>query len=442
MSQADLISGIQDVDCNASYFDQPVSRRGTDSDKWDDEAGPGELPMTIADMDFRTSPAIIDALTKKVETGVFGYEVPGDDYYNAVAGWMSRRHGFTPQREWMCFVTGVVPAISSLVRHMSNLGDNVLLLTPIYNIFFNSILNNGRHALTSQLVYDRQKRSYSINWADLEAKMADPLTTLMIVCNPHNPIGFVLEPEDLARMVRLAANHHVTIISDEIHGDLVLRGEDYTPLLSLPEPLRHNVIELVSPSKTFNVAALHAATAIIADEGLRERAVRGFNQDEIAEPNLAAIPGTIAAYTKSDKWYRALLSYLKANVEHTEQFLASSIPQLVPVHLAATYLVWIDCSDLFDSNPLTSQECADLENRSAGFTASEHDALSRPLGRTDVLCSFIRQKTGLIVTPGRVYGAGGDFIRMALACPRAQVDDALDRLARGVEQWKQTHPAR
>jgi cystathionine beta-lyase len=439
MSQNESVSHIDDVACDASYFDQPVSRRGTDSDKWDEEAQPGELPMTIADMDFRTSPAIIHALENKVKTGVFGYEVPGDDYYNAVAGWMSRHHGFEPPRSWMHFVTGVVPAISSLVRHISNVGDNVLLLTPVYNIFFNSILNNGRHALASPLVYDRAHRSYAIDWADLEQKMADPLTTLMIVCNPHNPIGFVLEPEDLARIVRLAANHHVTIISDEIHGDLVLRGEDYTPLLSLPDPLRHNVIELVSPSKTFNVAALHAATAIIADEGLRQKAVRGFNQDEIAEPNLAAIPGTIAAYTRSDHWYSALKLYLKANVEHVEHFLATSIPELVPVQLAATYLLWIDCADLLDRYPLTSQEWKAIGGQTSRFTVNQHDALSHPLGRTDALCVFIRQKTGLIVTPGSTYGAGGDFIRMALACPRRQVDDALQRLKTAVDQWKATH---
>lgn len=409
-------------------FDTPLNRRGTDSTKW--AVGPGELPMTIADMDFRTAPEIIDALEKKVASGVFGYEWPGDDYFSAVQQWEAKRHSWRPPKEWMVFTTGVVPALSSLVRHLSNPGDNVLVQTPVYNIFFNSIANNGRHPLANELSYNPSSHNYSINWEDLENRLADPLTTLMILCNPHNPIGKVWEPEELARLVRLAEKHHVTIISDEIHGDLVLCGEDITPILSLPPQLRHNTIALVSPSKTFNLAALHAATMIVADEGLRQRATRGLNCDEVAEPNLVAIPGTIAAYTKGGAWLDALKKYLLGNVEFVEDYLAQNIPQIVPVHLGATYLMWLDCSQA------VAQTLPATARKDARYIADDEDALATRPGATDGFATFIRKQTGLILTPGSTYhGNGGRFLRIALACPRAQVEDAMCRLKKATNLW-------
>lgn len=410
-------------------FDTPVDRRGTDSVKWD--VRPGELPMTIADMDFRTAPEIVDALQKKVATGVFGYEWPGDDYFSAVSDWEASRHGWQAPKEWMVFTTGVVPALSSLVRHLSNPGDNVLVQTPVYNIFFNSIANNGRHPLANPLAYDPVSHTCSVDWEDLEEKLADPLTTLMILCNPHNPVGKVWEPEELARLVRLAEQHHVVIVSDEIHGDLVLRGEDTTPILSLPAPLRHNTIALVSPSKTFNLAALHAATMIVADEGLRQKAERGLNCDEVAEPNLVAIPGTIAAYRQGGPWLDALKNYLLGNVEYVEDFLAHNMPGIVPVRLGATYLMWLDCSAVLGKKVADEAAAAD-----ASYDADDHDALAVRPGASDAFASFIREKTGLIVTPGTAYhGDGGRFLRLAVACPRAQVEDAMGRFKKAYDLW-------
>ncbi len=409
-------------------FDTPVQRRGTDSVKWD--VKPGELPMTIADMDFRTAPEIVNALREKVETGVFGYEWPGDDYFQAVSDWQAARHDWKAPTQWMVFTTGVVPALSSLVRHLSNPGDNVLVQTPVYNIFFNSIANNGRHPLASPLAYDRSAHTYSVDWQDLEEKLADPLTTLMILCNPHNPVGKVWEPEELAKLVRLAEKHHVVIISDEIHGDLVLRGEPMTPILSLPQPLRHNTIALVSPSKTFNLAALHAATMIVADEGLRQKAERGLNCDEVAEPNMVAIPGTIAAYTKGGAWLDALNKYLLGNVEYVEKTLAEKMPGIVPVRLGATYLMWLDCSQI-----VAGQRQATLQ-ADAAHDADTAEALATRPGATDALAAFIREQTGLILTPGSAYhGNGGDFLRLAVACPRAQVEDAMRRLTTAYDMW-------
>ena len=409
-------------------FDTPVDRRGSDSTKWD--VRPGELPMTIADMDLRTAPEIVSALEKKVRTGVFGYEWPGKDYFEAVSDWEASQHDWKAPIDWMVFATGVVPAISSLVRHLSNPGDNVLVQTPVYNIFFNSIANNGRHPLANPLAYDPRSHEYGIDWQDLESKLADPLTSLMILCNPHTPTGMTWEPEDLARLVRLAEQHHVVIVSDEIHGDLVLRGEPMTPILSLPPQLRHNTIALVSPSKTFNLAALHAATMIVADEGLRQKAERGLNCDEAAEPNLVAIPGTIAAYAQGGPWLAALKKYLLENVEYVEGFLKQNMPRIVPVHLGATYLMWLDCSGVI------GRQEEQTAQRDAAYDSDTQEALSVRPGATDAFAAFIREKTGLIVTPGSAYhGNGGRFLRIALACPRAQVEDAMRRFKKAYDLW-------
>ena len=415
-------------------FDNPVKRRHHNWAKW--EVADNELPMTIADMDLPTSPQIVQALHDKVASATYGYEVIPQEYYEAVQGWLTRHHRFTPPLEWMSFATGVIPALSSLIRTLTTVGDNVLMLTPVYNIFFNSAANNGRHPLASPLDYDSASHTYSINWADVEKKMALARTTMMVVCNPHNPSGLVPEPEDLAHIVRLARQYGVIVVSDEVHGDMLWDDTlDYTPILSLPEPLRGNVIELISPSKTFNCAATHACTVLIADPNLRAHAVRGFNNDEIAEPNLTAVPASIAAYRDSDEWYAAMLSYVRANIELVNDTLAREMPLITPVKMAATYLPWLDCTDLFAAHPGSP-----VSSVSPDYQSTEVEALDRPHTVSDEFTAFIRQTSGLLVNPGGEYfGNGATFIRMAVACPRHQVEDALARLKRSYDLWCEQH---
>lgn len=302
----------------------------------------------------------------------------------------------------MRFATGVIPSITASVNHLSHTGDNVLLMEPVYNTFYNSILNSGRHALASQLKYDCSTYTYSVDWDDLEEKMSNPLTTLMILCNPHNPTGYVWSRDELMRIIKLAQKYGVIVISDEIHGDLVLKGPDYTPTFSLPEEYRQNLVTLVSTSKTFNVAALHAATGIVANPILREHFTRAINKYEVAEPNLLAIPGTIAAYTQGADWLHQLKKYLLDNREYLEQFISDNLPQLHVVPGTATYLVWIDVSEVTkDSNALAQK---------------------------------IRQETGLIINPGTYYhGNGNEFIRINIAYPLAQIKDGLTRLAKAIK---------
>lgn len=381
-------------------FDTILDRQHTNSEKWD--VKPGELPMTTADMDFKTAPEIMQAMKDKINAGAFGYEYPSQEYFDAVAHWYKIEHNAEAQTSWMRFATGVIPSITASVNHLSHTGDNVLLMEPVYNTFYNSILNSGRHALASQLKYDRSTYTYSVDWDDLEEKMSNPLTTLMILCNPHNPTGYVWSRDELMRIIKLAQKHGVIVISDEIHGDLVLKGPDYTPTFSLPKEYRQNLVTLVSTSKTFNVAALHAATGIVANPILREHFTRAINKYEVAEPNLLAIPGTIAAYTQGADWLHQLKKYLLDNREYLEQFISDNLPQLHVVPGTATYLVWIDVSEVTkDSNALAQK---------------------------------IRQETGLIINPGTYYhGNGNEFIRINIAYPLAQIKDGLTRLAKAIK---------
>ncbi|MDQ7938182.1 MalY/PatB family protein [Lactiplantibacillus sp. WILCCON 0030] len=383
-------------------FETVIDRRHTNSAKWNVQ--PGELPMWIADMDFQTAPAITAALKKRAAFGVFGYEEIPTAYYEAVADWWATEHHFRPQVDWLMFCTGVVPAISSIVRKMTTPGDNILVQAPVYNIFYHSIENNGRHTLSSDLV--EQDGQYQIDFKDLEQKLADPLTTMMILCNPQNPIGIVWSREILQRLGELALKHHVLVLADEIHCDLTLNGHDYTPFSSLSAPVAANSISCVSPSKTFNVAALHAATLIMPDQTIRERVSRGVNNDELAEPNSFAIPGSLAAYQEGHAWVAALRTKIAANQRQLQQFIAAELPSVKVIEAQATYLIWLDISAVAtDANDLAT---------------------------------FIRAKTGLFLSAGDVYrGNGSHFLRINIACPTAELTDGLQRLQAGIDAYQQ-----
>ncbi|MDF7639409.1 PatB family C-S lyase [Lactobacillus sp. ESL0791] len=374
-------------------FTTIVSRRNTNSAKWD--VGKNELPMSLADMDFRAAPEIVTAMQAKVNLGVFGYENIPEDYYQAVINWYQTQHHAQIKREWLLYANGVIPALSSLVRWATNIGDNILVQAPVYDIFFHSIENNGRHTLSSDLAYDGN--SYRIDWHDLEEKLAEPLTTMMILCNPHNPVGKVWTRDELRKILNLCTTYHVKLVSDEIHGDLAWGKTIYTPLFSLVKSGNEQIVTLVSPSKAFNVAALHAATVIVPDENLRNQINRGLNNDELAEPNILSVPGTIAAYRDGKDWIAALQQQLKANWLLAVNFIKDNIPELKISSGRATYLMWLDVSHW-------TQNSAEL-------------------------AEIIRAKTGLILAPGTVYrGNGKYFLRLNYACPSQMLLDGLNRL--------------
>lgn len=380
-------------------FQTVLQRRGSNSVKWD--VSEQELPLNLADMDFTTAPEIIAALQQKVASGVFGYEEIPPTYYQAVADWYEQEHGCRPDTDWLVFATGVVPALSSLVRRLSHPGDNIVVQPPVYNIFYHSIENNGRHTLANNLIY--QTDHYEIDFPLLKQQLAQPLTTLMILCNPQNPSGQIWTYEQLKQIVTLCQQFQVTLISDEIHGDLTLNSQQYTPIFSLPDTLIQSTIALVSPSKTFNLAALHAASVIVPNAALRQQVLRALNNDELAEPNLTAVPGTIAAYTKGQPWLKALKQQLQANYQLVADYLQHNLPEIKLIHGGASYLLWLDCS-----------------------------AFKIPAAR---LAQQLQESVGLLLSDGSLYrGNGADFLRLNMACPPAILKVALQRLVQGLLQ--------
>lgn len=382
-------------------FDKVVNRRNTNSLKWD--VGEGVLPMWVADMDFEAAPEIRSAIEKRAEHGIFGYTVIPDEWYSAYIGWWSRRHHFEIEKDWLIFCTGVVPAISSIVRKLTTPNENVLICTPVYNIFFNSIINNGRRVIECPLVYDGDK--YEIDFVDLEKKLSDPQTTLMILCNPHNPVGKIWGRETLAEIGRLCEKHRVTVISDEIHCDLTAPGKEYIPFASVSDTCKNISITCVAPTKAFNIAGLQTSAVIVAEPFLRHKVWRALNTDEIAEPNAFAVDAATAAFTEGENWLDALREYIHKNKRTVSDFLKNEISALKLISSDATYLLWIDCSAVTDD--------------SVEFT------------------EFLRSKAGLYLSDGAEYGeTGRRFVRMNVACPISTLRDGLSRLKTGTEKYK------
>ena len=379
-------------------FDEIVDRSNTGSLKWD--VNKGELPMWVADMDFRTAPCITEAFVKRAEHGIYGYTLITDEWYEAYMSWWKNRHGFAIERDWLVFCTGVVPAISSIVRKLTTVGENVVVMTPVYNIFFNSIINNGRKVLESKLIY--KDREYSIDYDDLNSKLADSQTTMLLLCNPHNPIGKIWDRDTLQRIGQMCADNNVLVVSDEIHCDIVKPGLGYIPFASVSDVCRDNSITCVSPTKAFNIAGIQTAAVIVPNRNIRAKVDRGLNTDEVAEPNVFAQIAPIAAFGKGGSWLDELNAYLWENRVYAEEFISREIPSLFTVKGEATYLLWIDCTQM--------------------------SGLPQRLGR------YVRETSGLYLSDGRAYRNGEGFLRMNLACPRVLLEDGLKRLKKSMTE--------
>lgn len=381
-------------------FDTVVNRRNTNSLKWD--VAEGELPMWVADMDFKTAPEIIEALQQRVAHGVFGYSDVTEEWRLAIIEWWKKRHHFAMEKDWLIFSTGVVPALSSIVRKLTTPNENVVIQTPVYNIFFNSVVNNGRRVLEAPLAYDGQE--YTIDFDDLEKKLANPQTSLMVLCNPHNPVGKIWDRETLGKIGELCKKHHVIVVSDEIHCDLTAPNCEYIPFASVSEDCKNNSITCIAPTKTFNIAGLQTAIVSVPDANLRHKVWRGLNTDEVAEPNAFAIQAAVAAFTKGEEWLEELREYVQGNKECVMDYIEREVPGLSVVPSQATYLLWLDCS--------------------------------RYTGDSKEFAEYIRRETGLYLSEGGQFGGNGkQFLRMNVACPRATVMDGLSRLKKGCEGY-------
>ena len=382
-------------------FDKKVNRRNTNSLKWDIKDN--EIPMWVADMDFKTAPAIIKAIEKRARHGIYGYTIIPDIWYESIINWWKNEHQFEIKKEWLQFSTGVVPAISSIVKRITNVGDNIVTLTPVYDIFFHSIENANRKTLESPLVYENG--AYHIDFEDLENKLKDKKTTMMIFCNPHNPIGKIWTKEEIEKVGHLCNKYNVVVLSDEIHCDITDLDSSYVPFASVSDECLNNSIVCISASKAFNLAGIQSAAVYCANEKLRKIIVKGLNSDEVAEPNCFAIDTIVAAFNDSKDWLMNLKQYIYENKQIVKTYLKENNLPIKLVESKATYLLWLDCS-------LVSKNVSKF-------------------------ASFLREKTGLYLSDGKVYrGNGTNFVRMNIACNKTQLNKALRMLKQGVLLYK------
>ena len=378
-------------------FDEIVDRRGTDCLKWDGGEVDGVLPMWVADMDFRTAPCVTEALRKRVDHGVFGYEHVPDSYYEAVINWFGRRHGWRMRREWMIYTSGVVPAVSAVIKAMTSPGDKVLVQTPVYNCFFSSIRNNGCVMEDNKLVY--ADGTYTIDFEDFERRAADPQVKVFLLCNPHNPAGRAWTQAELGRMGDICTRHGVFVLSDEIHCDIVMPGYRYTPFASLSEEFLMHSATCTAPTKTFNIAGTQIANITAADEDVRSRIDRAININEVCDVNPFGVTALQAAYNHGEEWLEQLLAYLHGNYECLKRYFEENIPQIPVTKLEATYLVWLDCS-----------------------------AIGKP---SKVITDELLHGYKLWLNDGEMYGEHDrPFVRVNIACPRSLMLEGLKRFER------------
>ena len=377
-------------------FDEIVNRRGTNSVKWDEAKEEGVIPMWVADMDFKAAPCILEALKKRVDHGVFGYTIVPDSYYESIISWFERRHQWHIERDWIIYTSGVVPAISAIIKALTEPGDKVLVQTPVYNCFFSSIRNNGCTTAENALV--RKGNSYEIDFDDFERQAADEKTKVFLLCNPHNPAGRVWTPEELSRMNDICLRHGVKVIADEIHCELVMPGHEFTPFAAVSKACQDNCITTNSPTKSFNIAGLQIANIITNNAKDQQKIDRAININEVCDVNPFGVIALQAAYNEGEDWIDQLNVYLWENYQALKTFFKDNLPQLEVIDLEGTYLVWVNV-------------------RATGMTGNE-------------LTEKLLKEGKVFVNRGTMYGktTGADYIRINIAMPRSLMLEGLKRM--------------
>ena len=391
-------------------FDTPVERRGTSCVKWDAPNAVGVppaevLPMWVADMDFRTAPCIVEALERRVAHGVFGYVCVPDGYYDALTGWFSRRRGWQIQREWVLYTTAVVPALSVCINALTEPGDHVVFLTPAYNCFFSCVKQAGRVCSESPVLYTNENGvlKVSIDWEDLERRCAAPAAKMLLLCNPHNPVGRVWTPEELARLGFLARQHGLVVLSDEIHCELEMPGCRYTPFAAVSAENEACSVTMNSPSKSFNTASLQIANIISPDPVLRAQIARVIHSFELNSVGPFGVEALQAAYNQGEDWLKELNEYLWGNYCLLRELFARELPCCPVTELQATYLAWVDVSAIGVGSEAIVNSLIEHEHVRPG--------------------------------PGAIYG-DDHFLRINLACPRSLCEEGLKRIVAGLKRLK------
>ena len=380
-------------------FDEIIPRRNTDSVKWD-LAQTDVLPMWVADMDFRSPPAVAEALEKRARQGVFGYPMTPAAFYDAIQGWWQRRHGLTLEKNWLVPVPSILTALSTVIQTFAKRGDRVLLQSPGYNHFFTAIDQSGCEVVTNDLLYDNGR--YTIDFDDLEQKASDPAVKVFLLCSPHNPVGRVWTREELTQIGDICIRHNVLIVADEIHSDLVFDGHRHVPFASLGQAYQAQSVTCSSTSKTFNMAGLLVAYLVCVDPDLKKQIEDTLHAQGQLFMSPFATDALIAAYNEGEEWMEELKVYIFENYRYLSSFFTTYLPGLKVIPLEATYLVWVDVS-----------------------------ALKRP---SKEITDGLLKEQRLWVNPGTLYGTSGEgFIRINIACPKALLVEALEKLKRFVD---------
>ena len=383
-------------------FSRPTDRRGTDSYKWDSAPEADIIPLWVADMDFETFPGITEALQRRVAHGIFGYTRVPEAYYEAVCNWFGKHHGWHINREDIIYTSGVVPAVSAVIKALTLPGDQVIVQGPVYNCFFSSIRNNGCEMVSNSLIYNKEELRYEIDFDDLERKLKHERARLMLLCNPHNPGGRVWTRDELTRVAELCHKYGVRIVSDEIHCELTLYDNEYVPFGSLPDELSHGSITCCSPSKAFNTAGLQIANIVCRDAEVRNRIDRAININEVCDVNPFGVIALQAAYSDEGyEWLTQLRAYISSNYDLLRERFARELPKCKVMRMEGTYLAWIDCSELHISS--------------------------------DEIEEMLMHENKVWVNAGSMYGTeGAAFIRINMACTSELLNEGITRIVNGL----------
>lgn len=383
-------------------FSRPTERRGTDSYKWDSAPETDIIPLWVADMDFETFPGITEALQRRVAHGIFGYTRVPEAYYEAVCNWFGKHHGWHINREDIIYTSGVVPAVSAVIKALTLPGDQVIVQGPVYNCFFSSIRNNGCETVSNSLIYNKEELRYEIDFDDLERKLAHERARLMLICNPHNPGGRVWTRDELIRVAELCHKYGVRVVSDEIHCELTLYDNEYVPFGSLPDELSHGSITCCSPSKAFNTAGLQIANIVCRDAEVRNRIDRAININEVCDVNPFGVIALQAAYSDEGyEWLTQLRAYISSNYDLLRERFARELPKCKVMRMEGTYLAWIDCSELHISS--------------------------------DEIEEMLMHENKVWVNAGSMYGTeGAAFIRINMACTSELLNEGITRIVNGL----------
>lgn len=393
-------------------FDEVINRIGTECSKWDgfEKRFPGLnakgcLPMWVADTDFKAPKKVIEAIVEKAKFGIYGYpKSKGEFFDSAVIQWIDKRHAWKLNKEWIVATAGVVPALTYVIQALTKEGEGVIIQPPVYYPFKRCIINNHRETIKNPLRFDDQKLNYEIDFEDLERKVKDPNNKLLILCNPHNPVGRVWSEQDLRKIGELCLENGVIIFSDEIHSDLILKGHSHTPLGKLNEQINQNVITAYSGSKTFNLAGLQISAIIIPNGKLRRKYIQQLEINSVSDINIFGLIAMEAAYKYGENYLHELLDYVEANIDYAIEFTEKNLKGVNIIKPQGTYLVWADF-------------------RGTGLSADEIDR-------------FVIEKAKIAVDLGRWFGEeGAGFVRFNFACSRSTLQKALNQLKSALDSF-------